>query len=160
MNGILSDSHDNLDALEKAIRFFQDAGCALLIHAGDFVAPFSARVLNRSGCGLKAVFGNCDGEKEGLKAIIGSFGTIRRAPYCFFYEGKKIALTHLDAPAGGLAARREYDLVVYGHTHRPEIRTAGSTLLVNPGETGGQVTGRSTVALYDPATGRASIHTL
>jgi len=65
MIGILSDSHDNLDALEKAIRFFQDAGCALLIHAGDFVAPFSARVLNRSGRGPRRFSATATVKKKG-----------------------------------------------------------------------------------------------
>jgi hypothetical protein len=41
------------------------------------------------------------------------------------------------------------DLLVYGHTHRPEIRRVGSLLVVNPGEVYGYLTGRSTVALVD-----------
>lgn len=160
MIGILSDSHDNLDAVRAAVRFFRDSGCRLVIHAGDFVAPFTAQVLGEAGCDVKAVFGNCDGEKSGLKTMFGPFGTIRKAPFSFTHEGKKIVVSHLDAPVGELAGSGEYDLVVYGHTHRPEIRTAGKTLIVNPGETGGWVTRRSTVALYDPETGRASIHPL
>jgi len=160
MIGIMSDSHDNLDAVRKAVRLFQDSGCDLIIHAGDFVAPFSAQVLGSAGCEVKAVFGNCDGEKHGLKTMFGPFGTIRKAPFVFAHEGKRIAVIHLDAPVGELVASGEYDLVVYGHTHRPDVRRAGSTLIVNPGETGGWVTKRSTVALYDPATGEASIHPL
>jgi putative phosphoesterase len=160
MIGILSDSHDNLDALRTAVRFFRDAGCTLIVHAGDFVAPFAAQVLGEAGVDVKAVFGNCDGEKSGLKAIIGSFGTIHEAPFSFVFEGKTIALTHLDGPVSELAGSGKYDLVVYGHTHRAEIRKVGSTLVVNPGETGGWVTKKSTVALYDPAAGEASIHPL
>lgn len=157
MIGILSDSHDNLDAVRRAVRFFRDSGCGLVIHAGDFVAPFSAQILGEIGCAVKAVFGNCDGEKEGLKAMIGPFGAIRRAPFVFSHEGKKIVITHLDGPVKALSSGWEYDLIVYGHTHRPEIRRVGNTLIVNPGEAGGWVTGRSTLALYDPATGKASI---
>ncbi len=157
MIGILSDSHDNLDAVGRAVRFFKETGCDLIIHAGDFVAPFSAQVLGESGCGVKAVFGNCDGEKEGLKMMIRPFGTIHKAPFIFDHEGKKIAVTHLNGPVGELAARREFDLVVYGHTHKPEIRRVGRTLVVNPGETGGWVTKKSTIALYDIKTGEASI---
>jgi hypothetical protein len=41
------------------------------------------------------------------------------------------------------------DLLVYGHTHRPEIRNEGSLLVVNPGEVYGHLTGRSTVAFVD-----------
>jgi hypothetical protein len=160
MIGILSDTHDNLDAVRKAVGFFRDSGCRLIIHAGDFVAPFSAQLLGGAGCEVKAVFGNCDGEKEGLKEAIGPFGTIRKAPFLFTYEGKKIAVTHLNGAVGALIESRAHDLIVFGHTHRPEIRKAGLALVVNPGETGGQVTDRSTVALYDPETGEASIYPL
>ena len=160
MIGILSDSHDNLDALGKAVRFFKNSGCGLILHAGDFVAPFAAKLLGEAGCEVKAVCGNCDGEKEGLKATISPFGTIGKAPFLFTYEGKKIAVTHLNGPVGALIESRAHDLIVFGHTHRPEIRKAGPALVVNPGETGGQVTGQSTVALYDPQTGEISIYPL
>jgi hypothetical protein len=160
MIGILSDSHDNLDAVRRAVRFFRDSECRLIIHAGDFVAPFTARVLEGAGCPIKAVFGNCDGEKEGLKNALEPFGTIQKAPLIFPYEGKNILVTHLNGHVESLAARREYGLIVFGHTHKAEIRMSGSTLLVNPGEAGGWVTGRSTVALFDPKTGVAAIHSL
>jgi len=48
-----------------------------------------------------------------------------------------------------LAACGSLDLLVYGHTHRPEIRREGALLIVNPGEVYGHLTGRSTVALVD-----------
>ena len=43
MIGIMSDSHDNLDAVNIAVQIFNSHECRLVIHAGDFVAPFSAR---------------------------------------------------------------------------------------------------------------------
>ncbi len=58
MVGILSDSHDNLDGIKSAVRVFLDAGCTLVLHAGDFVAPFAARELQALGGRIKAVFGN------------------------------------------------------------------------------------------------------
>jgi putative phosphoesterase len=160
MIGILSDSHDNLDAVRQAVRFFRDSECRLIIHAGDFVAPFTARVLEGAGCPVKAVFGNCDGEKAGLKNALEPFGTIQKAPLVFPYEGTNILVTHLNGLVESLAACREYGLIVFGHTHKAEIRTSGPTLIVNPGEAGGWVTGRSTVALFDPKTGVAEIHSL
>jgi len=157
MIGILSDSHDNLDAVRRAVRFFRDAGCDLIIHAGDFVAPFSAQVLGEAGCAVRAVFGNCDGERSGLKAMIGPFGTIRKAPFAFSHADRRIVVTHLNGPVEELVARREHDLIVFGHTHRPEIRRVEKALVVNPGEAGGWVTGKSTLALYDPGPGTIEI---
>jgi len=42
----------------------------------------------------------------------------------------------------------DYGLLVYGHTHEIDIRV-GETLVVNPGEACGWLTGKSTVVLLD-----------
>jgi len=157
MVGILSDTHDNLTAVRRAVRLFKDADCRLVIHAGDFVAPFAAKELAALDCPVKAVFGNCDGEKTGLTSALEPFGLVQEAPLKFEYEGLRFAVVHLDAPAKTLAAVGAYDVVVYGHTHRPEVRKNGKTLVVNPGETGGWVTGKSTAALFNPKTFAAEI---
>ncbi len=157
MIGILSDSHDNLPALGDAVRLFRAAGCRLLIHAGDVVAPFAARELEAAGCPVRAVFGNCDGEREGLRKAFEPFGLIQEAPFVVEAEGKRILIVHLDSSVAGQARGGVYDLIVFGHTHRPGTRTAGRTLILNPGETGGWVTGKRTVALYDPAAHAAEL---
>ena len=43
----------------------------------------------------------------------------------------------------------QYNLIVYGHTHKAEIRREAGTLLINPGECGGWLSGRSTVVWVD-----------
>jgi putative phosphoesterase len=155
--GILSDSHDNLDAVREAVRLFRAAGCDLIIHAGDFVAPFAARELAGAGCPVNAVLGNCAGEKTGLRQALAPFGTIREAPLLIEHAGRKILVTHFQISVGRHAAEGAYGVVVYGHTHRPVVRRAGSTLIINPGEAGGWVTGKKSVALYDPAADSAEI---
>ncbi len=57
MIAIMADSHDNLHSIKQAIRLFNETGCTLVIHAGDFIAPFAARELENLGCPVKAVFG-------------------------------------------------------------------------------------------------------
>ena len=79
----MADSHDNLFAVKKAVQLFKDSGCELAIHAGDFVAPFAARELENLNCPVKAVFGNCDGEKKGLEKALSSFGEIQESPLFF-----------------------------------------------------------------------------
>ena len=160
MIGIMSDSHDNLDAVRRAVSLFKDAGCRLILHAGDFVAPFAARELEKAGCPVKGVFGNCDGEKTGLAGVINAFGEIREAPFEFNYSGIKMLKFHLEAPVEKHAAERKHNLIVFGHTHKAEVRKRGKMLIVNPGEAGGWLTGRRTVALFDPATGKVDIVTL
>jgi hypothetical protein len=48
--GLISDTHDNLPQIEKAVAFFNDKGVDFVIHAGDFVAPFSVAVLLKLNC--------------------------------------------------------------------------------------------------------------
>lgn len=157
MIGVMSDSHDNVDAIKKAVRFFNEAQCELVIHAGDFIAPFAARELGNLSCQIKAVFGNCDGEKKGLKKAIAFFGEIQREPFIFAYEKKEFLLTHTQFANEKYLKSGKYDVIVNGHTHKPDVRRVKDTLIVNPGETGGWVTGKSTVALLNPITLEAEI---
>ena len=62
--------------------------------------------------------------------------------------GRSIAVMHYPELAEPIAASGRFDLVIYGHTHEIDVRPGESTLL-NPGETGGWLTGRSTVALVE-----------
>ena len=70
--------------------------------------------------------------------------------------GRRIAAVHYPELALPIALGDAYDIVIYGHTHEIDVRpdANGKTnghgvLLLNPGETGGWLTGRSTVALVD-----------
>ena len=54
--GILSDSHDNVPALAKAVGLFNDLEVELVIHAGDIIAPFMAKPLDHLQANFIAVF--------------------------------------------------------------------------------------------------------
>jgi uncharacterized protein len=160
MIGILSDSHDNLVEVRKAVRLFNDAGCDLVIHAGDFVAPFTADELRNLRAPVKAVYGNCDGEKAGLARVFQGLGLIQEAPLAFSHAGCRFAVCHLDTPVLGYADSGAFDVIVFGHTHRPVVESRDGVLLINPGEAGGWLRGKGTVALFDPAARTADIITL
>jgi putative phosphoesterase len=49
-----------------------------------------------------------------------------------------------------------YDLLVRGHTHTASVKE-DRTLVVNPGEVCGYLTGRKTVAIFEPEKMRAEI---
>ena len=160
MIGILSDSHDNLVRVREAVRLFNDAACDLVIHAGDFVAPFTVEELRNLRAPVKAVFGNCDGERAGLAKAFAGLGEVREAPLEFRHAGRRFLVSHLDGPVGRYPAARTCDVIVFGHTHRPSAEFRDGVLLVNPGEAGGWLRGKSTVALLDPAALKAEIITL
>jgi len=157
MIGVMSDSHDNVDAIKKAVRFFNEAQCELVLHAGDFIAPFAARELGHLSCPVKAVFGNCDGEKVGLKKVFVSLGEIDEEPVVFTYAQRIILLTHTQFANEKYIRSGKYAAVIYGHTHKPDVKKKNNILVVNPGETGGWLTGKNTVALLDPARLEAEI---
>lgn len=150
MIGVMSDSHDNVTMIRRAVSLFKDNGCGLVIHGGDIIAPFAARELEALGCPIKAVFGNCDGETLGLEKSLEGFGEIKEAPFVFAHAGRKFLLVHYHFSVGKYAASENYDVIIFGHTHKPELRKKGKTLVLNPGEAGGWLTGKCTVALLDP----------
>jgi len=164
MIGILADSHDNLTALRRAVRLFNDAKCSLVIHAGDFVAPFAARELRDLACPVKGVFGNCDGEKPGILKAFQGMGEVAKAPFVFEHEGIRFLVSHLDAPVEGYLKRRRktgkqpFDVLVFGHTHKAEVRTDRGVVVVNPGEAGGWLRGKSTAALLRTGTEKAKTY--
>ena len=56
--GVFSDSHDNIEKIKKAVSFFNSRKVDLVIHAGDFVAPFAIAPMEELNCQLVCVFGN------------------------------------------------------------------------------------------------------
>lgn len=145
--GVISDTHDNLPAIGRAVDVFIARKVEHVIHAGDYCSPFTFRVLGKLSCGFTGVFGNNDGEKLLLKKM--SLGRIYRQPHIFELGGRKIVVMHEHHVAESLAASGHYDAVVFGHTHEPVVRTVGTCLLLNPGEASGWLSGNCTVAIAD-----------
>ncbi|MFC2157301.1 metallophosphoesterase family protein, partial [Acidobacteriota bacterium] len=100
-------------------------------------------------CPVKSVFGNCDGEREGLVFALEGFGVVRIEPFSFEEKGIRFIVKHLERGITEICRREEPDVLVFGHTHKPEVDRQGQTLIINPGETGGWINGRPTVALLD-----------
>ncbi len=145
--GVLSDSHDNLPKIRAAVELFRARQVAHVIHAGDFVAPFALEPLAALDCPVLAVFGNNDGERVVLAERF-ELGEIHPNLAAIELAGRRIAAVHYPELAEPLAASGDYDLVVYGHTHQVDERRQRA-LLLNPGEVGGWMTGRSTAAIVD-----------
>jgi len=145
--GILSDTHDNVPQVRKAVALFNREMVDLVLHAGDYVAPFSVKPLFELQCDFMGVWGNNDGDKMALHRI--SQGKIEQTFRQEEYDGKKILLGHYFETLDALVASQAYSLIVYGHTHEPEMRKQGQTLVLNPGECGAWLYGESTVAVVD-----------
>ena len=130
-----------------------------VLHAGDFVAPFAIDPLRELACPVLSVFGNNDGERLGLAARIREVGQVHSYLASITLANRHIAVVHYPEVAEPLARSGTYDLVVYGHTHRVDQRQDNG-LLLNPGETGGWLTGCPTVALVDLTNMQVSLREL
>ena len=60
--GVISDSHDNVKHMEKAVRIMKDEGVETIIHLGDAVSPFALIPLKEIEARKIYIFGNNDGE--------------------------------------------------------------------------------------------------
>ena len=143
--GIISDSHDNLPHIKKAIQLFNAEDVGHIIHAGDYVAPFAVKTLLNADAEITGIFGNNDGEQKGIKSLLGN---IFYGPHTISLNGKKITIVH-DINDLDLESREISDVVIHGHTHYAEVKNESGTLFLNPGECGGWLSGNSTVALLD-----------
>ncbi|HHT9118131.1 MAG TPA: metallophosphoesterase [Candidatus Hypogeohydataceae bacterium YC38] len=145
--GIIADTHDNLPMIKRALDIFTAHGVGAILHAGDFVAPFALKELLKPGIRLVGVFGNNDGEKAGLKELCRE---VHEAPYLFELGSRNILITHyIESVRDTL--RKKADIVISGHTHEPEIQE-GKPLCINPGECGGWLYGKPSVAIVDLST--------
>ena len=149
MIGIISDSHDNLAAIRKAVEFFNENDVKAVLHAGDLVSPFTARVFEKLKSKLYVVFGNNDGDKVMLtksfedigSTVCGDFGELT-------VDSLHIALLHgtNEALVKAIAKSEDFDVIIRGHTHDPGIKIVKGALLINPGECSGVLSGKATVA--------------
>ena len=144
--GILSDSHDNMNAIKRSVEFFNSENVAHVLHAGDIISPFTMNEFSKLKMPLWAVFGNNDGEKHFLREKIKGFGEIVEQYFEKEWEGKKIIVMHEPWSVDELKASGDHDVIIYGHTHKVDIQK-GKPLIFNPGEAGGWITGKSTVGI-------------
>lgn len=137
--GIASDTHDNLTKIRDMVSVLNHHGVDFFLHAGDFIAPFAITPFKNLNCDWTGVFGNNDGERCGLKEQ--SNNKIKEPPFILELNSLKIALMHR-------LENINADIIICGHTHKPDIRNKDK-LIVNPGEVGGWLTGKSSIAVLD-----------
>jgi len=150
--GLVSDTHDRLPFIDKAVQKLNEEKVELVLHAGDYSAPFAAFRFKPLKAKMIGVFGNNDAEKELLRK---NFESIDKQVRGKFAEVKvdnlKIALLHGEETdlLESLVNTSAYDVVMYGHTHQAVVRKQNRTLIVNPGEACGYLTEKATIGFLD-----------
>jgi putative phosphoesterase len=145
--GIMSDSHDNMPAIRAAVELFNERQVDMVIHAGDLVAPFTAREIKKLNCPYKIILGNNDGEILGLYSIYEE--NVFQPPHQFKVNDKKVLVLHDPILLNSLKKIKAFDIIIYGHDHNAAVtESPKGQVIVNPGESGGWLTGRCTVGIW------------
>jgi uncharacterized protein len=154
--GIISDTHDDIANVRRAIKIFNTEKVEYVIHCGDFIFPGVVLEFKKLNAKLIGVLGNNDGERIHLLKnfleiggeLKGEIGEIELDGILFgIYHG-----TDKDIKER-LVNSQKYDVLISGHTHRIELtpvlnrtyssddkrhiaspnQKKGSTLALNPG---------------------------
>ncbi len=125
---IVSDTHDNMANFNKVIDFLNTQKITTLLHCGDICNQDSVNESTKKFKGeIFWVKGNGDYHLDNYQDMME-----------LDLGGKSVAFIHYPDLARKLAESKKYDLVFYGHTHRPWEEMVGKCRLVNPGELAGQ----------------------
>ncbi len=149
--GLVSDTHDNIYMIDRAVERLNEERVGLVLHAGDYVSAFTAKHFEPLEAPMIGVYGNNCAERELLGRVYAEAGAEIRGYFAEVEaDGLRVALLHghrkedVDRAYGG-----GYDVIVRGHTHRASIGEEDGVLVVNPGEVCGYVSGRCTLAFLD-----------
>jgi len=147
--GIMSDTHNDVDATVTAISIFRERGIKTIIHAGDITSPRMLEYLKDFECYI--VLGNgdiIDSDDINAKASslgIGHVGEKVEFECC----GKSFIVFHgHDVPMYRQAVSSgKYNFIIKGHTHHFENYISNECRIINPGAVYGH--DESSIAILD-----------
>lgn len=147
--GLISDTHDHVPHIQKAVEIFREKAVEFVIHAGDYCSPFTIPYFKNLN--LKGIFGNNDGDKFLLVSKFQEAGAEINGEFMKLeIDGLKIAVYHGTYPdiTEALNLCGKYDVVISGHTHETVQKKVGETLVINPGTAHG-FEGKATIAILN-----------
>lgn len=151
---ICSDSHDNLVNIQTFLDYCEKNKVETIIHCGDITTKETQQMfVDNFGGQIFFADGNADIHKQIEHKKTNRFQKIKRAPVPFIEfaaDNIKIAACHKKDKAFRLANSNNYNLVFYGHTHKPWQDKINKTYVINPGTLAGMFM-RATFAVYDTA---------
>ena len=152
--GVVGDTHDRASNVERIIDLFREARIERVVHTGDVTGPAVLAQFAQLGVPMTGVFGNNDhASRQNLEAEARRFGMdFALPPRTLEWAGRRILVVHDPEDAPPSSAAGEIDLILHGHTHRHRHERYGTTLIFNPGECAGFLSGHNAVGLVDLVT--------
>jgi uncharacterized protein len=131
--GIISDTHNNIDSIKKAIDIFKQNNVDYIIHCGDISNPES--VEHFKDIKTKFVKGNMDIDIDLIEQKIKKTGNEYLGKYSIFKEDEKtIAVFHGDDKnILKDIIEKNPDFLFLGHSHKPLDTKINNTRIFNPG---------------------------
>lgn len=134
---VISDIHDNLPNLKKALDLIKKEKIDYLICTGDVQSLEGWQILNNLELPTWAVLGNADHEHFDFTQLqekitnIKLFANVGVADI----ENKKIIFAHYPNTLKTALekSKTKYDLALHGHTHQPWEESWQETKILNPG---------------------------
>lgn len=161
---IISDTHDNLANLEKFLSWSKKNKIEMIIHCGDIATGDTVDFLATGFAGaIHLVYGNMDfNYRDDIYLSTDNFPHVKLHGDTGHINTKaiNIAFCHFPDQAKKLATTGKYNLVFYGHTHKPWLETLlNNCQLINPGTLGG-VFQKASFAVYDTETKKLELKIL
>ncbi len=141
----ISDTHDRLSAVRELVEILREEKLDFIVHAGGVISPFALKEFSSLDVPFYIAFGNNDGERKILSEIAmqmnWKIGDIVEFPGGIVYHGTDEEILKI--------LRKTGEMVVTGHTHEARIERDGRSVLLNPGEVCGYLTGKRTFAIVE-----------
>lgn len=164
--GVISDTHDRLESINKAVQIFKENKVEEIIHCGDWISPFVVNYFEDFK--VKGILGNNKGDIDTMKKMNAEkekpldidFENPSRE---FILDNRKCNLIHgQDKDALDEAIKsQKFDCIFTGHNHLSKNEINGKTLILNPGSTAfivaGKIVDTASVAIYDTQNNTARI---
>lgn len=140
--GIISDIHDNIANLLKSFEILNKEKVSQVFFCGDLVSCFTIDYFTKLEVPVKAIFGNNEGDKIGIKRRIenNKLKNFEYAPkqglmWDLRLNDKRIGAYHgfQKEILETLVNSGVFDIFLSGHDHISHIKTVGRTLWINPG---------------------------
>lgn len=158
--GIISDIHDHIPNLLKAIKILNQEKVKKVYFCGDLCSPFTLKFLKNLKAPIRAVLGNNEGDKLGIQRRIKKYKLkLEYEPkqgriFTDKIAGFNIIVYHGDSHniTQSLLADKNYNLVLTGHTHEPHIRKINGKIWINPGSIVGfseKIFNKPSFAIFD-----------
>ena len=132
--GLLSDTHDRVDAMRAGLRALHTRSVDFIVHCGDVGSEPCLDLM--AGFPTAFVWGNNDWDRATLTRYATTLGLTCYGNFGdFTLDNKRIALMHGDdfSLRQRVLDAATHDYLFQGHTHVPADERIGTTRVINPG---------------------------